>query len=271
MAMLCTLGFLFGSCNTGSETQLADVDIPEALPITRTAADVIQETGVEEWSFVYIGDCYVRDFSRKLVPMFEEDLNIRINPINWYVGGDHSSYLANKIQNNDLFRDNIRNADIIIIEIPWNVFEEPSLMLTGQRETGCEGMTPEECLEQATQTYISDTGLIFKELSLLTDPSDTLIRAVDTYQFHTAQIKEAGVFDIINDSWKQCNANVEKEAARYGIPTVKVYDTFMGEDNGNDPEALGLLEDGRYQTDAGSTLIAELVREMGYEYSVVVD
>jgi lysophospholipase L1-like esterase len=55
-------------------------------------------------------------------------------------------------------------------------------------------------------------------------------------------------------------------AEYYHIPVARVYDAFMGEDGSEDPQDRGLIHDGRHTSPEGAALMAELFRDLGYEY-----
>jgi lysophospholipase L1-like esterase len=57
-------------------------------------------------------------------------------------------------------------------------------------------------------------------------------------------------------------------ATDHGIPVARLYDAFMGKDGSEDPRDLGLVQpDGIHPSVAGSTLMAEHLRDLGYEVS----
>jgi lysophospholipase L1-like esterase len=115
---------------------------------------------------------------------------------------------------------------------------------------------------------MADTDGIIAEIVALRSPSEALIRMQDTWQLKVRETQESGNFEILNGYWRKANAHVMEVATSYDIPVARVYDAFMGDDGMQDPRDQGLLRpDGIHPNPEGSTLVAELFRELGYEYA----
>jgi lysophospholipase L1-like esterase len=91
---------------------------------------------------------------------------------------------------------------------------------------------------------------------------------MDTWQIKVRETKETGSFEMYNAYWKEANAHIVDVGTSYGIPVARVYDAFMGETGMEDPRDLGLVgSDGLHPTKDGSDLMAEIFRNLGYEYA----
>ena len=101
---------------------------------------------------------------------------------------------------------------------------------------------------------------------MASDPSEMLIRAFDMYALEARDSIADGWLEITNPYWQEAQDFLEEAAAGYGIPVAQVYDEFMGPDGIDDPQDRGLVEpDGLHVTEAGGQLIAEMLRDLGYD------
>ena len=236
-------------------------------PISRNAVAKAQPVKGEEWDYVAIGDSVTWGFVDYYKDFLEEDLGVTVKVHNWTKGGDHSSRLLERLRTNEEFRNSIRKAEVITFEIPWGVVSTPCQTYVGILTGSCGGEDNQDCLREAFGIYKSDTEEILAEIVSLRSPSDALIRTMTTYQFQVARTKESGTFEVINKYWRDANAHVEEVASAYEIPVAHVYDVFMGESGTEDPREKGLLYDPMHTTDKGAYIMAELFRDLGYEYS----
>lgn len=233
----------------------------------KDANDMIEETGAEEWTYVTLGDSMNKTYPSILEEMMEEDLGIQISYKRRWIGGDHSSYLLQRLRDSESLRQDLHEADIITFDIPYNIFEKPCQFACGVSDEGCEGMTAEQCLAEAAETYMADTDAILAEIAMICDSSKTLIRTMDSYQFFIKESKDAGSFEMINKYWRECNEHLITEAAKYNIPVIRTYDAFMGESGDEDPRDSNLVYNGKNQTEEGAEIVAKLFHEVGYFYA----
>ena len=241
---------------------------PAAVPDAKNAATAIAEIGDTTWTYVALGDSVTWGMIPLYAEMLEKDLGVTVVIQDRTVGGEHSSRLLQRLRTSTWLRKELREADVITIEIPWNAFEDPCLAFLNGSPGACGGSDNEDCLREALETYMADTEAIIAEIVSLRSPSEALIRIQDTYQFHVRESKAKGAFETINRYWREANAHVIEVAETYHIPVARVYDAFMGDDGSEDPQDSGLISDGRHTTPEGAALMAELFRGLGYEYAV---
>jgi lysophospholipase L1-like esterase len=241
---------------------------PAAVPGAKNAATAIAESGDTTWTYVALGDSVTWGMIPLYAEMLEEDLGVTVIVQDRTVGGDHSSQLLERLRTSNWLRKELGEADVITIEIPWNVFENPCLAFLNGSPGACGGSDNQDCLREALETYKADTDAIIAEIVSLRSPSEALIRMQDTYQFNVRQSKAEGAFETINKYWREANAHVKEVAEYYHIPVARVYDAFMGEDGSDDPQDKGLIHDGFHTSPEGAALMAELFRDLGYEYAV---
>jgi lysophospholipase L1-like esterase len=240
---------------------------PAAVPGAKNAATAIAESGDTTWTYVALGDSVTWGMIPLYAEMLEEDLGVTVIVQDRTASGDHSSRLLERLRTSNWLRKELREADVITIEIPWNAFEDPCLAYLNGSPGACGGSDNQDCLREALETYMADTDAIIAEIVSLRGPSEALIRIQDTYQFHVGQSKAEGAFETINRYWREANAHVIEVAENYHIPVARVYDAFMGEEGVEDPQARGLIHDGRHTSPEGAALMAELFRDLGYEYA----
>jgi lysophospholipase L1-like esterase len=219
-----------------------------------------------EWDYVVLGDSITTGYPEMYKTLIEEDYDgaVSITIKDWHIGGQTSSQLLQNIKTNEKMREDIRNAELITIEIPWAGCR--GALALSLSSSSCGGEDDQDCLRHCLATYESDTTAIYAELVNLRSPTDALIRAHDVYLFHTSTAQEVGAFDVVSSYWQEGNAFVQTTAKSYGIPVANVYDAFMGEDGLPAPEENGLVgTDKIHTTFEGQHLIAELLHELGYE------
>lgn len=263
------IGILMISGCGDSENPSAD-ELGERMGVEfslKDAGEEIRANGVAQWTYVTLGDSLNMTYPSMFQEMMEEDLGVKITYVRRWIGGDHSSELLNRLQSSESLREDLRTADVITFDIPYNVFEKPCQFACGELEDGCEGLTSEECIAKAAETYMADTDAILAELDAICDSSKTLIRTMDAYQFFVGEAKDTGAFIMINQYWRECNEHLIAEAAKYNIPTIRTYDAFMGESGEEDPMDSNLVYNGKNQTEEGARVVAELFREVGYFYA----
>ena len=231
---------------------------------TKPSANATMPPG--EWDYVVLGDSITTGYPEIYAALIEEDYDgaVSITIKDWHIGGQTSSQLLQNIQTNEQMREDIRNAELITIEIPWAGCR--GALALSMSSTSCGGDDDQDCLRNCLAIYESDTTAIYAELVNLRSPSEALIRAHDVYLFHTSSAQTYGAFDVINSYWLKGNAHVHATAESYGIPVADVYDAFMGEDGMQAPEENGLVgTDKIHTTFKGQHLIAELLHNLGYE------
>ena len=252
----------------GGQAELTTTPLLSTTTSPLTAPTVIAKRGDTEWDYVALGDSVTWGMVDQYAKVLEQDLGIKVEVHDWTVGSDHSSRLLERLRTNPELRQDLREADVITVEIPWNVVERPWKTFESESAEACGGADNQDCLRQAFGVYEADADAIIAEIVSLRSPSEALIRMQDTYQFRVRETKEAGTFEVINRYWRDANAHVIEVATRYHIPVARVYDAFMGLNGAEDPRDKALVLDGIHCTLEGTALMVELFRGLGYEYAL---
>lgn len=222
----------------------------------------------EELHYVSLGDSTVfwSGMNSMYAEMIEEDLGVTVVLHNWAHGSGGSKRMLEELETNNQLRADLQSADIITIQIPTHAWGNPMRAYTRNPES-CGGDDHQACLRNTLKDEKDHIEKIFGLIVELADPTKTLIRAQDTYLFAVGEMKESGTFEMLNDYWRQEQKYIHHVASRYGIPVAEVYDHFMGPEWNQDPAEHGLMLDKTHTNERGSRLMADLIRDLGYEYA----
>jgi hypothetical protein len=125
-----------------------------------------------------------------------------------------------------------------------------------------------DCLPETFEAYRADLSAIYSEMLTLRDDAPIIIRAYDAYNPFYSAFVEHGVYDECLGCMETYNQVIHQAAEEFGIPVARVFDAFNGPNHDQDPRDKGLIGfDGIHTSAEGSTLIAELLRDLGYEYT----
>jgi lysophospholipase L1-like esterase len=232
----------------------------------RTARTAIAEQNATEWDYVALGDSVTWGMPDRYAEMIEEDLGVTVVVHGKMVASDHSRRLLERLRTDTRLRQDLRQADVITLQIPFNILGAPIGFFMGSPDA-CGGADNQDCLREALELFEADIEGIIAEIVSLRSPSEALIRTQDQYMFLVGEQKEAEVFEVTNAYWREANAHIRAVASAHGIPVAQVYDAFMGESGAEDPVDLGLVSDGFHTTPKGGALMAECFHDLGYEYA----
>ncbi len=238
-----------------------------------SAASAGVASAPREWDYVALGDSITSWVTRPnegMIPryaaMIERDLSVKVTIQNRTIGDLHSSVLLRLLREDRELQRALREAEIVTFNVPMNVFAGPILTFTSGGK--CGGADNQDCLREALRVYEADTAAIIAEIVALRSPSQALMRTMDTYQFMVKSDKARGAFPVIKTYWQAVNKRVIAVATHHRIPVARVYAAFMGPDGDDDPIDKGLvLPDEFHTTSRGADLLAQLFRELGYQYA----
>ena len=129
---------------------------------------------------------------------------------------------------------------------------------------------PEEamraCLAKVAPLYRVDVDAIFRELVVLRDPSQAIIRVTDVWQMFAPTIREQGTCETERSDWQAMNRAVAEAAERHAMPLARAYDAFSGPDGERDPVAVGDLDSDELQLSTGGVkAFVEVFAALGFE------
>lgn len=199
----------------------------------------------------------------------EEDFGVEVEFRDRTVGEDSSAAMVERLRESTYLRRDLAEADVVILDIPFDAWARSLQTVSGAPggvPSGCGGDDGEECLREVLALYEENTETIFRELTAIADPSETLIRATDYILVHMKDLGDA--LDVVAPYWVEGQKHVEEVAAEYGIQVANVMERFCGRDCLEDPVDAGLIvSDQEHPTREGAELMAEMMIDLGYELS----
>ena len=242
------------------------------------AKEVIKKNNIEEWDLLWISDSSGWGAAEIYAEYISEDLGIKINVNDKSMGGLSAGKVLNPLKgesdpNMDLMNmaDYIAEAEIIVFygnpersvdpDNPgdWNCGQSP---INQCYVTNCEMDT--------FDLYIDNVKEIFKIIKTIRKGTPTMIRAFDAYNPKlVGQCGADGVFDECRTCWKNYNNAIHIAADEMGVPVANVFDSLNGIDHTEDPNDKGYIrDDGIHPNEIGAELIANLLRDLGYEIEI---
>lgn len=126
-----------------------------------------------------------------------------------------------------------------------------------------------DCSIETIDAYRSDLDAIYEEIFALRGDSPIIIRAFDAYNPLYSVYQEHGVYDECLHCWENYNETIHQAAAAHNVPVAHLWDAFNGPNHDEDPRDKGYIgSDGYHTSGTGGDVIADLLRELGYEYTV---
>jgi hypothetical protein len=115
--------------------------------------------------------------------------------------------------------------------------------------------------------YIADLKEIYAIIYEIRQGKPTIIRAIDAYNPCLVRACQPdGVFDVCVECWETYNKAIHQAADEMGVPVANVFDAWNGTDHLDDPVVKGYTqEDNIHPSIEGATVIAQLLRDLGYE------
>jgi hypothetical protein len=274
IGIVLTILFL-SACGTNAmipstATLTLEPPIPTSTSIPAAASPTSPPTTeAQEWDYVAIGESITVGMTHRYAKILEQDLGVAIVLHDWQFPNAHSSNLLEKLRSNEQLRQDLQEAEVITLNIPLGVIASAMRTYAFGEPGDCGGVDNQDCIQEAFSIYMTDTEEIIAEIVSLRRPSEALIRIMDTWQLKVRETKETGSFEMYNAYWREANDHIVEVATSYGIPVARIFDAFMGEDGVEDPRDLGLVgSDGLHPIQDGIDLMAEIFRNLGYDYAV---
>ncbi|MCL5114051.1 MAG: SGNH/GDSL hydrolase family protein [Patescibacteria group bacterium] len=189
--------------------------------------------------------------------------------INLSTNGISSQQLLDSVLNNTTYRQQIAAARIITLEIGYNDFFQNR---TKYQNGSCGGTDNQDCLRSMVTIFNNNWDAIVGQIKLLTanNTNNVAIRAFDIYYSVAGvdQLQSApynGQFYVLNPYLTQMNTHIAQSASQNGFLFAKVHSAYNGSSGAEDPIAKGyILPDAIHPTDLGHTVIASLLKSIGY-------
>ena len=207
-----------------------------------------------EWDYVALGDSRmsVTSYPDNYAAHIEADLGVKVNLQNKAYGNYADSTLLYHIRNDDLWREEISEAEVVTI-------------LTIDAFLFTELYSSNPCVGGYVEDFGKNLDDIISEIYSLRGRRKTIIRLIDNYHFYVNVHIERGVFETKKMCVKAYNDRLHEVASKYDIPVVPLYLAFNGPNGEEDPDEKGYFIDGINTNETGDIIIADLLRELGYE------
>jgi lysophospholipase L1-like esterase len=207
-----------------------------------------------EWDYVALGDSTTAwtSYPDLYAAHIEDDLGVKVTVHNEAIGGQWTSSILWFLRNNDEWREKISEAEVVTI-----------LTLGDRMYSVLTSSIP--CGDSAVEDFEKNLDDIIDEIYSLRGRRKTIIRLIEHYHFHVNRHKERGIFESRKMCINAFNDRLHKVASKYNIPVVLLYSAFNGPNGDEDPGEKGYLPDGVHAKEKGDVIIADLLRESGYE------
>ncbi len=240
--------------------------------VTRESTATAMPTPGKVFDYVVLGDSnpygfgVARPYAKIFADYIAEDLGIEVQLHNWAsVDGETSHSLLNRLRTDERLQQDIRDAELITIDVGWNEFGPAATAFTKQK---CGKTDHKACLQKMVQTYHQNLDAILNQIDdLHPDNSKVLIRTVDLYMGFCDFINyfsDAANFQGLKPFVDEFNADVDEATRAHHGQIVDLSLVFNGLDGTQNPAAY-LQGDQCHLNLKGHQKVADMLRELGYE------
>ena len=250
LGLVLVLTVLLTACSTGSELD-----------------------DLEEWDLVWISDSSGWDVAQVYADYIEEDTGKTVIVHDLWIGALAAGDILDAL-NGDPPPGNLRykemlasipDAEVIVIygnpeasvdeDNPWD-------FNCGQ---GIGDLYVNNCDLESFNLYIDDLDAIYQKIFELRDGQPTIIRAFDAYNPRLPNRQGADAYEECIACWQAYNQAIHIAAERNNIPVAQVAEAWNGPDFLLNPVDMGYTKDGEHPSELGAQVIAQQLRELGYE------
>lgn len=252
----CAITILpLGACN-------APASAPTATPVPPTATSAPTATPVpptetpdprEVWDYVALGSVnFNKEYPDLYAAHIEVDLGVKVVQQNRRRLLQSPGDLLQFLRDSEVLREEISEAEVVTV---WPGSEDMFTALTSGY-VDCAPLI--EPFERALDALIA-------EILALREDEDIIVRLLDHYIW-VNRLKEAGRLDEKKVCHEAINKAIHDVGARHGVPVAPVAEAFNGPTGTEDPGDKGYLGyDGWRLSEEGDGVVADLLRELGYE------
>lgn len=226
-----------------------ETGMPERAAATEGDAKATPDAPVT-WDYVALGDSLAagvgaeRGYVDRYAEHLRDDTGARVQVANLGVSGQTSPELLNALRNDPSTWEALREAEVITFNIGINDLGQAG---RSYEDGSCGGPDNEECLRAAVETVEWNWEAITEEILSLRSTRDAIIR--------TAGLGYTPNVDVVYGPYlAEVNRHIAASTVANGIPDVEVR---LGDEY--------ISQDGVHPNDEGYGLIADRLRELGYE------
>jgi hypothetical protein len=227
---------------------------------------------LEEWDLVWISDSSGWDVAQIYADYIEEDTGKTVVVHDLWIGALPAGDILDALNGNPpMGNRELKEALTLIPEAEVIIVygnPEKSVVEDNPGDWYCFPGGPlyvNNCEPEIFDLYVQHLGEIFEKILELRDGQPTIIRTFDAYNPIISQrVGQTGYEECIA-CWMNYNAAIHQAAEAHNIPIALVADAWNGSDYLKNPKEMGYLRDGIHPSEAGGEVIAQLLRELGYE------
>jgi len=235
-----------------------------------------EETKIEEdtWDLLWVSDSSGWGVAEIYGQYIAEDNNVEVNVIDSWLGGLSAGQILQGLKdqnthnfNLDKLRERIAESEVIVIY--GN--PEDSLDLSNPGDWNCgqgiEKCYVNNCSIDTFSKYIADLEEIYSIIFEIRQGKPTIIRAIDAYNPRLiSNCQNDGAFVDCLACWETYNDAIHQAAEEMGVPVANVFNAWNGLDHSEDPVEKGYTqEDNVHPNELGATVIAQVLRDTGYD------
>jgi len=234
------------------------------------------------WSLVAVGDsiamnspmvcsgctAFVNRYAEALIKATGHPVNVR----NLSVAGLKIDGLLEELKPGAYRRDELANADIIIVSIgfndaPWNRDDDSCDGPNGNKPDWSK--YNETCAAAAVEVFRAKLGSVYDQIVALREEKPTIFRTINRYNDWIGWTGENGETNppeatnathIVVDAW---SAMICEAAQENGFTCADIYHAFNGSD-GLTPSGDLLAKDYTHPSDKGNEVIARVLTDLGF-------
>jgi lysophospholipase L1-like esterase len=243
---------------------------PTVVPRAQNAATAIAESGDTTWDMVVLGDSLVADDYSVLPEAYaariEEDLGVEVEIQNLAVGGETTKSLLANVQKYPWYREPLQEAEVVLISVGGG--DLPG-MAKRFFDGECGGADNQDCLRQQLEESQVNWDALLSEIASLAEPHETLIRPIipGVLEYYARVYKDQPEeVEVYNSYVVALYEHMARSCAERGIPVLDLYALYDGPDADPSLPDLAGTGDGVHVSNEGDAVIAELLRDLGYEF-----
>lgn len=227
---------------------------------------------LDHWDLVWISDSTGWGVERVMADYIEEDTGIPVDiQFSWIrvlsagevvegLEGNSGEFLLNQLP------EILPEAEVIVLYTNPNQSQSdanPHDFNCGQNDSACY---VNACSAENFEVYVDHLEQIYAAIFEFRQGQPTIIWAYDSYNPVLAnRCADEGVFEACRACWETYSQAAQEAAASYGVPFAHVFDVFNGPEHDQDPRDRDLFTDGIHPNEAGAALLAQTLRDLGYE------
>jgi len=226
-----------------------------------------------EWDLVFISDSSGWHVGEKYAEFIETDLRVKVTLHDFSLSALSARSVINYLRDPDgldynLLLKTLRLGEILLDAEVVVFYANPRSAELGDWDCVSDNPYVVDCSPETFAAYRADLNAIYREILALRGDEPIIIRAFDAYNPLYSVYVEHGVYEECSGCWEKYNQVIHQAAEEFSIPVARVYDAFNGPNRDEDPRDKGYIgSDGIHTSSTGSTVIAEILRDLGYEYT----